>query len=298
MATILIVDDSTLQRRQLQTILLQAGYAVTQASNGREALEAVRREIPSAVVTDIHMPEMDGISLVGYLRKEIPAVPVLVTTDFGNEDLAVRALRAGASSYVAKKHLSRDILQILDELLSVATIKQQEAFFLDRLTVAENEFTIENNPDLVAHVVSHVESLMLQMRIFDESEHVQIGVAVHEATVNAIVHGNLEISSELKSGDWQTYHDTVAERNKMDPYQTRRVTISVRATREPMLTIRIADQGRGYDPNKLPDPTDIENIMMGCGRGLLLIRTFFDTVTHSPSGNEITMVKRKSTRTA
>jgi len=135
MAMILIVDDSTLQRNTLQKILLQAGYAVVQASNGREALDIVRRDAPSAVVTDIHMPEMDGIALVGYLRKEIPSVPVLVTTDFGNEDLAVRALRAGASSYVAKKHLARDILQILDELLTVATVKQQEAFFLDRLTV-------------------------------------------------------------------------------------------------------------------------------------------------------------------
>ena len=71
------------------------------------------------------------------------------------------------------------------------------------------------------------------------------------------------------------------------------MTISIRATREPYLEVRVKDQGKGFDPAKLPDPTDPANIEQACGRGLLLIRTFFDEVSHSPSGNEIIMIRKR-----
>lgn len=294
MASILLVDDNAVERRHLAGILAGAEYAVVEAANAAEALAAVRANVPDAVVCDIHGSERDSLHLVASLRAEVPGVPVLVTAVFGSEELAVKALRAGASNYLPKRNLERDVLQVLDELLSVSQSQSQQAVFLGRMSAVENEFVIENNPDLVSHVVSHVESMMSQMRQFSESERVQVGVAVHEAVLNAIVHGNLEISSEMKAGDWSEYHAAVSERGRSDPYQGRRVTITVRATREPMLMVRVRDQGPGYDPSKLPDPTDPKNIEIGSGRGMLLIRTFFDTVQHSAGGNEITMVKRAS----
>ena len=59
-----------------------------------------------------------------------------------------------------------------------------------------------------------------------------------------------------------------------------------------MFGVRITDQGPGFDPKMLPDPTDPENLMKGSGRGLLMIRSFFDVVEHNPTGNQITMTKR------
>lgn len=294
MASILLVDDNAVERRHLAGLLAGAGYVVVESSNGAEALRAVNGAVPDAVVCDIRGTERDSLDLVAALRREVPSVPVLVTAIFGSEELAVKALRAGASSYLPKRNLARDVLQVLDELLSVAQSQVQQAVFLGRMTAVEHEFVIENNPELVGPVVSHVESMMNQMRQFSESERVQVGVAIHEAVVNAIVHGNLEISSELKSGDWNEYHAAVSERSRCDPYRNRRVTVTVRATREPMLLVRVRDEGPGFDPSKLPDPTDPVNIESGCGRGMLLIRTFFDSVTHSRNGNEIEMVKRRS----
>jgi DNA-binding response OmpR family regulator len=292
MSKILLVDDNDELRRELERILAAAGHAVVHAGDGKEALDAAALDAPEVVITDVHMPELDGISLVAALKQELPTVPVLVMTEFGSEELAVRALRAGASNYLPKRNLARDVLEVLDELLSVAASQAQQAVFLGRMTAVEHEFVLENNPDLVPHVVSHVESMMRQMRQFDDSARMQVGVAVHEAVTNAIVHGNLEISSELKDGDWDVYHETVARRATDASYRDRRVTITVRATREPTLLIRVKDEGNGYNPAKLPDPTDPVNMVKGCGRGLLLIRTFFDSVTHNPKGNEITMVKR------
>lgn len=292
MPSILVVDRNEPHRKQIEGILTLGGYSVIHAGDREEALQAVEITLPDAVIVDLPVPELDGLQLVAALRQETPALPVLAVTEHGSEELAVRALKAGASNYLPKRNLERDVLEVLDELLSVASSQIQQAVFLGRMTAVEHEFVIENNPDLVSPVVSHVESMMRQMRQFDDGERMQVGVAVHEAVLNAIVHGNLEISSELKNGDWNEYHAAVSQRGRQDPYQRRRVTVMVRATREPALTIRIRDEGKGYNPQKVCDPTDDDGLGKSCGRGLLLIRTFFDEVTHSPTGNEITMVKR------
>lgn len=292
MPSILVVDPSESHRRQIETILTTAGYFVSHATAVAEAVQAVQVELPDAVIVDIPVPERDGLELVSALRQETPTLPVLAVTEYGSEELAVRALKAGASNYLPKRNVERHLLDVLDELLSVASSQIQQAVFLGRMTAVEHEFVIENNPDLVAPVVSHVESMMRQMRQFEDGERMQVGVAVHEAVLNAIVHGNLEISSELKNGDWNEYHAAVSTRGRTEPYQSRRVTVTVRATREPMLLVRIADQGKGYDPHRVCDPTEDEGLEKSSGRGLLLIRTFFDEVTHNATGTEITMVKR------
>jgi CheY-like chemotaxis protein/anti-sigma regulatory factor (Ser/Thr protein kinase) len=296
MAKLLVVDDSTLQRRHLESILKPVGYTVRQAGTGKEALQHILADPPDVVITDIHMPEMNGIELVAVIRQDYPTIPVLVTTEFGSEELAVQALKAGASNYIPKKYLARELLRTLEDLLSVAATHKQQSHFLNMMTAVENEFILENNPDLVGQVVTHTDSLMRRMQIFDDSERMRIGVAVHESVVNGIVHGNLEIRSELKSGDWEAYHQTIQHRSRQDPYQNRRVTVTVRATREPMLMVRVKDEGNGFDPKKLPDPNDPAQLESSCGRGLLLIRTFFDTVTYNAKGNEITMVKKQSTQ--
>jgi len=292
-AHVLVVEDSPVQAKHIDFILREAGYEVETVPHGIAALLSIRRRIPSAVITDMHMPEMNGLDLVQTLRTEFPNIPVIMTTDRGTEELAVQALRAGASSYIPKRNLARDAVPILEEILSVTASQQKRSEFLSRMTTAEYRFTLENNPDLIAQVVQQVETLLTSMQLFDESEQLRIGMAVHEATVNAMVHGNLEVSSELKLGDWDAYHDMIAKRAKERPYSERRVYVTIRGDRSGSLEIRVLDEGRGYDPRSLPDPTEADNLGLSCGRGLLLIRTFFDEVRFNPKGTEIIMVKRR-----
>ena len=84
----------------------------------------------------------------------------------------------------------------------------------------------------------------------------------------------------------------LAERRQQQPYCGRRVFIGAEETRSGV-TYSIRDEGPGFDPSTLSDPTDPSNLEKLSGRGLLLIRTFMDEVHHNPTGNEITMVKRR-----
>ena len=293
MARILVVEDSPVQAKHLEFILQAAGHTTTHAQDGHVALDLVREAVPDLVLTDMHMPKMSGLELTGELRAGWPKLPVVVTTERGSEDLAVEALRNGASGYLPKRNLARDLAPLVDEIIAVTAAQKSRDEFLTRLVTAEYRFELENDPEVTGQVVGQVEAVMAQMGLFDESARMRVGMAVHEASVNAIVHGNLEVDSVLKAGDWGLYHAEVKRRAGVAPYATRRVSVTIRAIREPqLLEVRVLDQGSGYDPTTLPDPTDPANLERASGRGLLLIRTFFDEVTHEQGGREIVMTKR------
>jgi len=103
---ILVVDDQELMRLSLEETLGRAGYAVTTADRGADALEAVEAAEFDAVVTDLKMPGMDGLDLVRRLgersarRRE--CLPVVVITAHGSIETAVEAMRRGAFDYVQK----------------------------------------------------------------------------------------------------------------------------------------------------------------------------------------------------
>jgi anti-sigma regulatory factor (Ser/Thr protein kinase) len=69
--------------------------------------------------------------------------------------------------------------------------------------------------------------------------------------------------------------------------------VETRCTGDEVMVL-VRDEGKGFDPDSLPDPTEPENLERAYGRGMLLIRTFMDEVRHNERGNEITMVKRRS----
>ncbi|MGL4550281.1 MAG: ATP-binding protein, partial [Gemmataceae bacterium] len=140
-------------------------------------------------------------------------------------------------------------------------------------------------------VVAHVEEDIHRLKLCEPSGLVLLGVALHEALTNAMLHGNLELVSSMRETDEKQYYRLGVERRSQEPYQARRVTMTTRFTlRELAFVIR--DEGIGFDPATLPDPTDPSNLGKVSGRGLLLIQTFMDRVSHNDSGNEITMIKR------
>ncbi|MCC6367138.1 MAG: sigma-54-dependent Fis family transcriptional regulator [Bryobacterales bacterium] len=99
---ILIVDDDENLRWVLQTQLQEMGYTAAAAGDGRAALEAIDREPPALVLTDLKMPGMTGMELLERVHREYPEIPVLIITAFGTIQSAVQAMRAGAYDYLTK----------------------------------------------------------------------------------------------------------------------------------------------------------------------------------------------------
>jgi two-component system NtrC family response regulator len=99
---ILVVDDDDNLRWVLQTQLEQMGYAAATAADGAAALEAIDKEPPALVLTDLKMPGMSGMELLEQVRRDYPEIPVLIITAFGTIQSAVQAMRSGAYDYLTK----------------------------------------------------------------------------------------------------------------------------------------------------------------------------------------------------
>lgn len=293
MATVLIVDDNPIDRRLASRLLEKDRLATCYAENGQEALEVIEENRPDLVVTDMLMPVMDGLELVERIKKEHPSLPVILMTLYGSEEIAVRALKIGAASYVPKLNLARNLVSTVRDVLAVAGEKKEEEKALACLDESRLKFVLTMQYGSHEPLVSYVQAQLRRWRLCDEADLIRVGTALHEALVNAVEHGSLELDSDLRNDLDGTYDRLCQERRNMLPYRDRTVHMVVQLTRG-AASIKIRDEGPGFDPRSLPDPTLPENLEKISGRGLLLIRTFMDEVHFSPTGNEITMVKRKA----
>jgi CheY-like chemotaxis protein/anti-sigma regulatory factor (Ser/Thr protein kinase) len=290
--TLLIVDDSVMDRHLAGAILQKLeGWKAVFAAHGVEALDLMARQTPDAVLTDMIMPEMGGLELVQTIRSRYPLTPVVLMTAHGSEDVALKALHSGAASYLPKKTLAQSLAETLEQVMSVVQTNRSLQRILESLAVQQTCFTLDNDIALVAPMVSYIEDNLTRLKLCEPSGLILLGVAMHEALTNAILHGNLELESTLKEEDEKAFYRLAAERRRLAPYGDRRVTVDVKLSRKEAVFV-VRDEGNGFDPAMLPDPTDPANLGRIHGRGLLLIQTFMDHVEHNGKGNEITMVKR------
>lgn len=113
-ARILVVDDEASARSGLEKLLKQSGYDVRSAPDGVAALEVAASFAPDVVVTDLKMPNMDGMTLLSKLREQDAELPVIVTTAFGDVSNAVDAMRKGAADFITKP-IDFDVLSVAIE---------------------------------------------------------------------------------------------------------------------------------------------------------------------------------------
>ncbi len=292
MPTILVVDDLASDRRLVGGLLMtDEDLNVEFAVNGREALERIERSRPDLVVTDLMMPEMDGLELVGNIRSKYRGLPVILMTSQGSEEIATKALQQGAASYVPKRLLDRYLVSTVQRLLASVIEQHNRQRLMGCMTESESRYELECDPKLVRALLGYLQETLSHMGLFDEMELLRTGVALEEALVNALYHGNLEVGSELRGEDDDAYRALVERRLQESPYCERQIHMHVKLSGY-QATFVVRDEGPGFDTSKLPDPTNPDNLEKASGRGVLLIRTFMDEVLYNAAGNQLTMVKR------
>ena len=115
---ILIVDDEEQMRLAMETVLARCGYAISRASNGQEALNILEQTQVDCVVSDMKMPVMDGLSLLGNIKEKYPRLPVVMITAYGTISQAVEAMRKGAFDFITKPFSAEDLERVIEKIFT------------------------------------------------------------------------------------------------------------------------------------------------------------------------------------
>jgi DNA-binding NtrC family response regulator len=128
MNKILIVDDELNMRLVLSAMLKKEGFEVASASNGREALQILKSSKITVVVTDLKMPDIDGMELLTRICQQYPAVPVIMITAHGSIATAVEALKKGALDYITKPFDLDEFKNVISKAIKTSNLNENELF--------------------------------------------------------------------------------------------------------------------------------------------------------------------------
>ena len=287
---ILLIDDNENLLKLLTRPLKKSGHSITEATDGRQGWELFL-ENPhrfDVIVTDIKMPVLDGVELLKRLRKKNYDIPVVIISGYEDIRSSIEVLRFGAFDFLLKPFKAKELLEILKKLEAIHENQKRQfqglPFFTEDIEIFIHSQT--------KHIPSVGAFLQERVKLFCKMHKINIhniGLCLHEALVNAVVHGNLEVSSTLKNESPEEF-DRMLKKRESDPkYAGRKVAIHCKVTAE-QLIFNIEDEGNGFDAAKFVGLAD-HFTMAPSGRGVLIILALMDEVRWNDVGNCITMIK-------
>jgi CheY-like chemotaxis protein len=296
MRNILIVDDTAVDRRLAAGLLEQLADVQTSfAEDGAQAQLLIAQTSPDLVVTDLQMPNVDGLELVRWIHMEYPGIPVVLMTAQGSEEIAVEALQSGAASYVPKASLAKSLRDTVEEVLA---LNREDHAYVNLMACQKKMdfgFELTNDVAVIHAFTAMIQQILEGMNFCDHTGSMQAGIALKEALMNAMYRGNLELTRDETSGNPQP-HPALA-RLKTSPYSGRRIHVDG-AIGENEARITITDEGKGFDVSlaaQIRDEVDSGKLLSHQGRGLVLMHTFMDEVKFNSSGNQVTLIRKQAT---
>ncbi len=300
MPTILIVDDTPVDLHLIEAILKKdpSNGSIAKASHGMDALEklhAIAEEV-DLVVTDLNMPEMNGLELVTRMQTIYPEIPVILTTAHGSEQLAVQALEQGAACYVPKGLIAERLLPTVQQVRAMGQAEKNYERLTNCMKTAEFTFELENEPILFERLVEMLQQICGSLGICEDSGQVRLGMALEGALFSACYRGNLELSldeiDQLQLGKPDALA-LVESRRMTDPYQGRRVRVTAKMSPK-CAEFEISFDGAGIDPASIPDPNAANALDRIGNRGLVLMQAFMDEFKFDEVSKTITIAKVRS----
>ncbi len=284
----LIVDDDVSLLALLEVQLLELGHDVVLAPGAGQALAELEHNSGfDLLLTDVRMPGRDGLGLIEVLRRQDCAVPCAVMSALDDMNLVIRSLRLGAIDFLPKP-ITRQALADMCQRLSSRRDSQPLAENALPQTYEIYQVELPSNRAWVPALCQRVVRNFLADQDNDVRETVRL--ALHEALMNAIVHGNLEVPGDAREvGNWEAYEALVAAAED-DPVLSRRPVMLKLKRRDGRIRMMVKDDGAGFSPDPMPLLLD-DAVEFGQGRGLMLIRHCVDSVHWNESGNQIEMIK-------
>lgn len=263
---ILVVDDESMIIELLVRLLMEKGYEVSTAADGREALEFLRGHTCDLVISDVRMPRLDGMQLLRAVKDMNPRLPVIMISGYDETTTVVAALKAGAENFLAKP-LDLDVLdQVMNKTLSLAAIRPKSCPLPATRQITRMQ--APSRPECVHDLVYQISLSAVAVGFARHNLENNLKLALAEAITNAMEHGN----------QWD---------------ETKLVEVEVVLDRCEMRTT-VRDQGQGFNHHRMLNPTSNEQLLSERGRGVFLTNAIMDEVIYNQAGNEVTLVKRRS----
>ena len=292
MSSLLLVEDSLTQATQIRLTLKKAGFDVYVAENGRLALDVLQTHEPDLVLTDLQMPEMDGLQLVDAVRRDHPHLPVVLMTSHGSDDIAIQALRHGAASYLPKSRLDHSMIDTLQDILESKRVADTKDRVQRCLVARSLEFRMENDPTLISSVATHVEQELEKADFGDDTVRMQVIVALRNALDHAMFFGNLALDPSTRLEGELIFREAAENQRAMPPFSKRSVWLTARIDDNEIRLI-VRHEGEGTASIFLPETNGSADLEDPLQRSLILIQTFMDEISVDSSGRELTLIRKR-----
>ncbi|MCC5874754.1 MAG: response regulator [Candidatus Sumerlaeia bacterium] len=288
----LVLEDSEAIRELICSTVRAKGYDCHLMSDGGSAIACYKSENPMMAFIDLHIPGENPLDVIKTLRRDNPALVIIAMTAFGSHENAFRALRLGANDYLKKPFRASELAALVDRYTAIITELDEERLLKSFLRA--KSLTIEmgndlSHPGLVARYLVDEAAPFLP-----QEEQLNVRLGLEELLMNAVEHGNLEISSDEKRRllkDNGSMRILFEERAKSAVYSARTVRVEASLSLD-VCEWTITDQGGGFDHEHLPDPTSPEGVEELSGRGIFLARFQFTEVDFLGCGNVVRARKR------
>lgn len=271
---ILVVDDDPEILDLLAAGLAGPDRQMESASDGVEAMRRIENEPFDLVITDVNMPNLDGLSLLEQIRRVRPDVPVVVMTVANTPETIVRAIRDRAYTYLSKPFSLHAVAEVVDNALAGTAADDDIQILSARPTWLSLRLRCKmDTADRILHFLNAIQTGL------EQEERESVAMAFREMLLNAIEHGG--------------GHDP----------QKRVVVSYIRA--EHSLLYYVRDPGKGFSMDNLihaaianPLESPVEHVeirqQMGMrpgGYGILMTRKLVDEVLYNEAGNEVLLIK-------
>ena len=280
----------------MQGILEDDDHVVRCAKHGKQAIKLIEEELPDLIVTDLRMPEMNGLELIEFVVSQFPSIPSVVVTAHGSEDLAVDALALGAANFVPKNSLNILLSPVVRQSLIFLKANEFAQSMGGQFHSPEFYFKLNNSLDSITPATSLAIQAIAASGKMTPNNRVRVAVAVASALFNSVCFGNLELIEEDEtlgraiSGERESWQ-AIAEKARLAPYRKRAVHLKV-SVGEDDTRISVEHDGPGRIARFSPAPGTPESFEREQCRGMMLMTSFIDDVMFDSDFSKVVMVKK------
>jgi anti-sigma regulatory factor (Ser/Thr protein kinase) len=264
---VLVVEPGSAGESKLAPHFADGPFHVQVLDDLAEVLPRLSEETCHLVVAMVTDDAAASLDLLSDIRTRHARLPVILVAPRAGVDTVVQALRRGVTNFFPWPGDPDELRRAVRKCLRPWAISAGERSVLPRMRKTI-EMDLVSSTTVIDPVFAHVYDDGRSLGFPEAVLRLNVYLALNEALANAVRHGNRE-----------------------DPRKAIHVVVDLTASQ---VDIRVTDEGEGFDPGELPDPTDAENLFKASGRGVFLMRCYMDEVEYLDGGRTVRLIKHAS----